>query len=307
MTNNFVIENGVLISCEGTEITRIPEGVHTIKKDSISSNPYNAFNIKELYLPSTIDYNNVEYGSLECCHKLSKITMPSKLLKYDSKFSTKAHYKYSGTVNTSAIFFLFFGRGLPSDLKEIVVYGDEKDLDLSILDWEFLQRFQRSFTLRIENEVTYIKLGDDEFKRDSYSKEIMLPHICINNFAENVAIDASEKWDRGTFIYRAPKANLLETTDNSVELTLSPREMSYNDKRWECPIKINVSAVTYLYPVELECYETEKHQGCKLLLLGDRIDEMPLENLNRESYPTVIVWENYDTVYGKLKAKGWTL
>ena len=49
MNDNFVIENGVLISCEGTEITRIPEGVHTIKKDSISSNPYNAFNIISNY------------------------------------------------------------------------------------------------------------------------------------------------------------------------------------------------------------------------------------------------------------------
>ena len=202
--------------------------------------------------------------------------MPSKLLKYN--------FKLDGNLN---------------NLNEIVIYGDEKEFDLSYLDWESIQRFKKSFTLRIENEVTYIKLGD--------SKGIMLPHICINNFAENVAIDASEKWDRGAFIYRAPKANLLETTDNSVELTLVPREMSYNEKRWECPIKINVSAVTCLYPVELECYETEKHQGCKLLLLGNRIDEMPLENLNKESYPTVIVWEDYDTVYGKLKAKGWTL
>jgi hypothetical protein len=306
MNDNFVIENGVLISCEGTEITRIPEGVHTIKKDSISSNPYNAFNIKELYLPSTIDYNNVEYGYLECCHKLSKITMPSKLLKYDSKFSTEAHYKYSGTVNTSAIFFLFFGKGLPSDLKEIVVYGDEKDLDLSILDWGYLQRNQRNFTLRIENEVTYVKLGN-ELRRDTYTKEPIFPHIYINNHVENVVIDASEKWDRMSFIYRAPKANLSETTDKSVELTLAPREMSYNDKRWGCLIKINVSAITYLYPVELDCYETEKHQGCKLLLLGNRIEEIPLDNLNREAYPHVIVWEDYDTVYGKLKAKGWAL
>ena len=280
MTNNFVIENGVLISCDGTEITRIPEGVHTIKKDAIRRGEYE---VKELYLPPTI--NNMEWEFLKYgWSNLNKITMPSKLLKYN--------FKLDGNLN---------------NLNEIVIYGDEKEFDLSYLDWESIQRFKKSFTLRIENEVTYIKLGNDKFKRDSYSKEIMLPHICINNFAENVAIDASEKWDRGTFIYRAPKANLLETTDNSVELTLSPREMSYNDKRWECPIKINVSAVTYLYPVELECYETEKHQGCKLLLLGNRIDEMPLENLNKESYPTVIVWEDYDTVYGKLKAKGWTL
>lgn len=300
MNDNFVIENGVLISCEGTEITKIPEGVHTINKVNMSRS--RTWDIKELYLPSTID--NVECGSLESFRNLTKITMPSKLLEYDSKLS----YRYRGTsINTSAIFFSFFDGYLPSNLKEIVIYGDEKEIDLSILDWGYLQRNQRNFTLRIENEVTYIKLGDDKFKRDSYSKVIMLPHIYINNFAENVAIDASEKWDRGTFIYRAPKANLSETTDNSVELTLSPREMSYNDKRWECPIKIDVSAVTYLYPVELECYETEKNQGCKLLLLGNRIDEMPLENLNKESYPTIIVWEDYDTVYGKLKAKGWTL
>lgn len=95
--------------------------------------------------------------------------------------------------------------------------------------------------------------------------------------------------------------------DNSVELTLAPREVFCKDKRWSCPIKINVSAITYLYPVELDCYETEKHQGCKLLLLGNRIEEIPIEILNREAYPHVIVWEDYDTVYNKLKVKGWTL
>lgn len=36
MNDNFVIENGVLIKCEGTEITKIPEGVHTINKVNMS-------------------------------------------------------------------------------------------------------------------------------------------------------------------------------------------------------------------------------------------------------------------------------
>lgn len=299
MNDNFVIENGVLIKCEGTEITKIPEGVHTINKVNMSRS--RTWDIKELYLPSTID--NVECGSLESFRNLTKITMPSKLLEYDSKLS----YRYRGTsINTSAIFFSFFDGYLPSNLKEIVIYGDEKEIDLSILDWGYLQRNQRNFTLRIENEVTYVKLGN-ELRRDTYTKEPIFPHIYINNHVENVVIDASEKWDRMSFIYRAPKANLSETTDKSVELTLAPREMSYNDKRWGCLIKINVSAITYLYPVELDSYETEKHQGCKLLLLGNRIEEIPLDNLNREAYPHVIVWEDYDTVYGKLKAKGWTL
>ena len=302
MNDNFVIENGVLIKCEGTEITKIPEGVHAINKDSISS----AYYIKELYLPNTIDYNKVELGALECCRNITKLTMPSKLLGGDSIFSYRVRNNFKGDINTSAIFFSFFDRYLPSNLKEIVIYGEENEIDLSILDLDYLQRNQRNFTLSIENEVTYIKLGDN-FKRDTYTKEPIFPHIYINNYVENVVIDASEKWDRMSFIYRAPKANLSETTDKSVELTLAPREMSYNDKRWGCIIKINVSAITYLYPVELDCYETEKHQGCKLLLLGNRIEEIPLDNLNREAYPHVIVWEDYDTVYGKLKAKGWAL
>lgn len=296
MNNNFVIENGVLISCEGTEITKIPEGVHTIRANSIDCSYY----IKELYLPNSLQI--VEVEAFNGWHGLRKLVMPARfILPWDDNI----RYRLGrDNVNTSAVFFSFFGRYISSDLEEIVVFGEEKDLDLQCFDFKAIQTRQ-NIVLRIENEVTSIKFGD-QIRKNSYKQDIT-PKVYVNNYVENVQIDAPAKWDQKNIIFRAPKPNMTETTDYSVELTLAPRAAKFdNDIRWSCPIKINVSAVTYLYPVELGCYESDTHQGCKLLLLGNRIEDIPLEQLSRETYPSIIVWEDYDTVYNKLKAKGWT-
>lgn len=291
MNDKFVIENGVLIQCEGMEITKIPEGVHTIRANSISY----ASSIKELYLPSTLE--KIEVEAFTDCRHLSKLVMPARfILPWDGYRLGRDH------VNTSAVLFSFFGRFIPSNLEEIIVFGEEKDLDLQWFDFEAIQTRQ-NIVLRIENEVTSIKFGG---KIKNISHQYITPKICVNNYVENVQIDIPEEWDQKNITFRAPKPNIVETIDNSVELTLAPRANWYNDTRWSCPIMINVSAVTYLYPVELSCFESETHLGCKLLLLGNRIEDIPLEQLSRDTYPSIIVWEDYDTVHNKLKAKGWT-
>lgn len=289
--NNFVIdENGVLISCEGTKTTEILEGVQTIRNNSI-----NCSYIEVLRLPNSLQ--TVEAEAFNGCYNLRKLIMPARfILPWDDD---NIRYRLGrDNVNTSAVFFSFFGRYISSNLEEIVVFGEEKELDMHCLD------FDPNIIIRIENEVTSIKFWD-KIRKNSYKQDIT-PKVYVNNYVENVQIDAPAKWDQKNIIFRAPKPNTTETTDNSVELTLAPRVTFYNDTRWSCPIKINVSAVTYLYPVELACYESEKHQGCELLLLGNRIEDIPLEQLSRETYPSIIVWEDYETVYNKLKAKGWT-
>lgn len=295
MNNNFVIENGVLIQCKGMEITKIPEGVHTIRANSISD----AFSIKELYLPSTLE--KVETKAFEGCNGLRKLVMPTRFTSLWDDDNMRYRLE-NDHINTSAVFFSFFGRYISSDLEEIVVFGEEKDLDLQWFDFKAIQ-MRQNIVLRIENEVTSIKFGDNI---KNISHQYITPKICVNNYVENVQIDIPEKWDQKNITFRAPKPNIVETIDNSVEFTLAPRANWYNDTRWSCPIMINVSAVTYLYPVELSCFESETHLGCKLLLLGNRIEDIPLEQLSRDTYPSIIVWEDYDTVYNKLKAKGWT-
>lgn len=293
--NNFVIdENGVLISCEGTKTTEILEGVQTIRNNSI-----NCSYIEVLRLPNSLQ--TVEAEAFNRCNNLRKLIMPARfILPWDDD---NIRYRLGwDNVNTSAVFFSFFGRYISSNLEEIVVFGEEKELDMHCLDFE---RMHPNIIIRIENEVTSIKFWD-KIRKNSYKQDIT-PKVYVNNYVENVQIDAPAKWDQKNIIFRAPKPNTTETTDNSVELTLAPRVTFYNDTRWSCPIKINVSAVTYLYPIELGCYESETHQGCKLLLLGNRIEDIPLEDMSRnETYPSITVWEDYETVYNKLKAKGWT-
>ena len=297
MNDIFEIKNGILIHWEGNKITKIPEEVREIKKDTIEY----PFLSEELYLPDSLEH--VEVEALSSLHSLRKLKIPARFFSsWDSNNSYRLHTKYGGRVNTSAILFSFFGLSIPSKLQEIVIFGEEKELDWSYFDWEWLLRNNRKIVIRIENEVTSIRLGDKVIE-DSYGS----PKIYINNYIEKVSIDYPPvKWDQKNILFRAPKANQTVLQDNAVELTLAPRDTFYDENRWDCPIKINISAITYLYPVELSCYESEKLQGCKLLLLGNRIEDIPLEQLTREIYPFVIVWENYDTVYNKLKAKGWT-
>ena len=299
--NNFVIdENGVLISCDGTKTTEILEGVQTIRNNSINC----SYDIEVLRLPNSLQ--TVEAEAFNGCNNLRKLIMPARFVfSLDRLLAYKLYQKYGNEVSSGPVFFSFFASSfsfsLPRDLEEIVIFGEEKELDMCCLDFE---RMHPNIIIRIENEVTSIKFGD-KIRKNSYKQDITAK-VYVNNYVENVQIDAPAKWDQKNIIFRAPKPNTTETTDNSVELTLAPRVTFYNDTRWSCPIMINVSAVTYLYPVELACYESEKHQGYELLLLGNRIEDIPLEQLSRETYPSIIVWEDYETVYNKLKAKGWT-
>lgn len=291
----------------GEKYTRIPEGVRGINKETIKSSGC----IEELYIPNSVEW--VELESLDC-YKLKKLTIPAKFclttgesnkfaIKYLQKKRTakseRSNFKEQREVcnddyNRAIAFFAFFKRKQPDNLKELVIYGEEKELYLS----EKCFYFNQKPIIRIENEVTCIELGD-------YPKGYQ-PLIYINNFIENVTIDAPAGWTPDCFIFRAPQPNQNELDDSAIELTLAPRCNFHNDTRWSCPIKINTAAVTYIHPVEITCFEND-YQATRILLLGNRLDEIPIDKFSSDyMYPSIIVWEDMETVYNKLKQKCWT-
>ena len=278
----------------GDKQTIVPEGVKYITADMIE----NEWGIEELFLPSTLE--KVEPKAFDGLKKLRKLTMPAKFLKpYDEDDEWRLRDKVFGTY---ALFSTFFSTyDYPSFLEEIVVYGDEKEIDLSMINWQhFIDHIKnKGFIFRIENEVVEVKLPKDQYKQ-------YCPNIYINNSVENVKFSTPTKWTQEQFSFRAPKPNERVLEANAIELTLAPRETyGYNDSRWSCPITINCSAVSYITPVEIACYESDKYQGTELLLLGERLDEEALANLHLGDYPRVLVWEDKETVYKKLLAKGW--
>lgn len=278
----------------GERTTRIPDGIKVIDVDTIDRK----FEIEELFIPDSVE--KVETAGLDGCYNLRKLTMPARFLKaYDENDAWKLRDQ---GFQTSSRFFLFFNHhGLPSTLEEVVVYGDDAEIDLSIIYWQHFMRYspKTKRTLRIENELVSVKLPEDVSKEHC-------PKIFINNYVENIEFSAPTRWTLDKFYFRAPKPNTRELEANAIELTLAPRE-TYPpyEERWCCPITVNCSAVSYITPVEISCYERNKHQGCELLLLGERLDEEALANLQLGDFPKVVVWEDKETVYQKLLAKGW--
>lgn len=298
----------------GEKYTRIPEGVRGINKETIKSSGC----IEELYIPNSVEL--VELESLYCPN-LTKLIIPAKFClttKESNKYAVayllhkkesvksegtnflddfmkqgKVHEEYDYTI----AFFSFF-KDMPIKLKELVIYGEEKELDLSSIRLEKCFSYNQKPIIRIENKVTHIELGD--------YPEGYQPLIYINNFIENVTIDAPAGWTPDCFIFRAPHPNQNELDDSAIELTLAPRCNFHNDTRWSCPIKINTAAVTYIHPVEITCFEND-YQATRILLLGNRLDEIPIDKFSSDyMYPSIIVWEDMETVYNKLKQKGWT-
>lgn len=279
---------------EGKRQTVVPEGTKCLTADMID----NKYEIEELYLPNTVE--KVGTKALEDLTRLRKLTMPAKFLKvYDEDDAWRIHNQ---GFNTSAVFFTFFHpRRLPSTLEEIVVYGDEVEMDLSRIDWEHFMSYspKTKRVLRIANEVVAVKLPVDVSKN-------YCPDIYMNNTVENVDVSAATRWTLDKFYFRAPKPNERELDANAIELTMAPKE-TYRDAGapWNCPITINCSAVSYIAPVEICCYESDKYPGSELLLLGERLDEEALADLHLGDYPRVVVWEDKETVYNKLVAKNW--
>lgn len=279
------------ITITGEKITRIPDGIQVINADTLDWK----FEIEELFIPDSVE--KVEAAALEGCSNLRKLTMPARFLKpYDGHdYWTLSREGF----NTSSSFFLFF-KYPPSHLEEVVVYGDETEMDLSIIGWDHFLSYspKAKRTLRIENELVSVKLPED------VSKDYC-PKIFINNYVENIEFSAPTRWTLDKFYFRAPMPDTQELEANAIELTLAPRQTYSYEERWCCPITINCSAVSYITPVEISCYEDNKHPGSELLLLGEKLDEEALANLHLGDFPRVVVWEDKETVYKKLLAKGW--
>ena len=135
----------------------------------------------------------------------------------------------------------------------------------------------------------------------------------INNFIEDVEVTGTDKWTDEDMLFRAPLPNKKPVDGKLVELTLSPFSIDYSrdiahrctNTLWSNRIMVAADAVTYVKPVALPCYESDRHEGCYILLMGNRLEDIPFEQLHLETYPHIVVWESYDFVIDKLQQAGW--
>lgn len=202
---------------------------------------------------------------------------------------------------------------------ELRFFGDEKKLDLRWF-WNNYEYLRTPYTqssigglfrpnscriISFENEVEelfmpkdYAGLSNGSF----YGKY----YFHLNNYYENITIIGANKEEDNHYIYRAPRENIKPVDGSLLELTLAPREMG--KKLWCSPVTINAHAVAACVErVLIKCFDTEKHEGCRLYLIGENIDKESLEKLKRqEKCPySIVLWENGDFVINKLKQAGW--
>ena len=80
-TENYVIENGILVSYKVTsDICVIPEGVTELKKFAIN---YDCDKIKEIVLPSTLRY--IREHNFSSCRNLERINFPEGLIEIEER------------------------------------------------------------------------------------------------------------------------------------------------------------------------------------------------------------------------------
>lgn len=156
---------------------KIPEGTIHIDKDIIYGKDamYWSLNIKELEIPNSVE--KIKDGALGLCSDLKKLKIPTR-------FCFHKYYDHFVVSSAQPSKFISFFEG-DIVLDELVIYGDETELDLSEIDWSscFGYHMQKlNPIIRIENEITYLKLGNSFGKRQ--------PLIYINNYVENVTIEA---------------------------------------------------------------------------------------------------------------------
>ena len=205
-------------------------------------------------------------------------------------------------------------------INELLFFGDEKSVDLRWLweiyeskilgfgkheDYEIANRFiSGQKIIRFENELETLIMPESKPDWIVYNEY----KFYINNHYENITLGNVEKDKDNHFIYRAPKENTTPVDGKLLELTLAPRAtFGHGDYRWCAPITINADSVSCIYPSEtMDCYESAKHEGCRIALFGKNSDKEILDRYaKREWWPVITVWESYDFVLNKLRQAGW--
>ena len=259
----------------------IPVGVTIIDENAIDWS-----GVKELVIPESVQ--TIAPKAFQACYELEKITLPVRFVdSFDRVFSDNR------------------------EIKEIIFIGVAANVDFSSWSWGIgytesiyakIFKFHKP-EIYIEGEISRLqvgaKFGGMNYNNGQYK-------FYINNFIENVEVEGTDKWTDEDLFFRAPQCRENILDGNLVNLTLAPRSTFTNDKRWSAPITINASAVTYVYPIEIPHYGTDKPAGCRLLLMGNRLENIPVEEFcKREMYPFIDVWEDYELVINVLKNAGW--
>ncbi len=158
--------------------------------------------------------------------------------------------------------------------------------------------------IRFEDEVELLRIDE----RDSVVVEKY--NFYINNYYENVEIEGSDNVENKCLFFRAPKPNEEPVDGQLVGLTEAPRfdnDGTRRDEFWSKPITLHSAAVTYVEPIELNCYESHQYKGSRIYLIGLVPREMSEKDKRFfcEGIPYVDVWESPELVIKKLKDAGW--
>ena len=296
------IADGAFYKCSSLTSVTIPNSVTSIGDSAF----YECSSLTSVTIPNSV--TSIGWNAFDGCTKLSAFTFPNRIpnIQY-GRFELKEPYTltlpatYFSSKNNPEMFReiqywrdsnleKFFGEKLP---EKLILIGEEASLDFKSLCWG-------PHIIYCENEVEELILDLDFAKSDS--------KIFVNNFIENVEVLGVDKWRTENLLFRAPSPSQALPEQNTIELTLYPRSMWYirrQTERWSCPITLNVKSVTFVRPIEIECYN-KNYTGSRLLLCGSNIDETHLEHLRKtETYPYIDVWEPYDVVCKLLKKGGW--
>ena len=262
----------------------IPDGVTEINKDSIDGY---LGSVKELVIPKSV--LKIAEGVFKDCFNLEMITLPTRFV---SSFDKIFQHNYN--------------------INNIVFIGDAQNLDFS--SWSWGNGYTESIyskifkhhkpTIVIDGEIKHLTVGAKFFSRNG---NISQYKFFINNYIEDVDVQGTDKWTDEDLFFLSPKFKKNIVEGNVLNLTLCPRSTFYDDKRWSAPIAVKADAVTYAYPKPLQCYDDE-YEGCRLLLLGNRLEEIAIDDFSRmDGYPYIDVWERYDIVLNALRNAGWDM
>ena len=275
--NVTCIGDAAFMYCSNLTSIFIGEGVTHIGKDYF----YGCGNLTSIKISNSIE--DIEEGSFIVHNKSLSLTLPSRF------FSPIEYPKdYRGTMYSSKVESILRG-SMPSKL---ILTGEEKRLDFTLL--------QLPETIYCTSEIEELILPSHFYQSEDCN-------IYINNFIEKVNVIGSDKWTDVNLFFRAPSPASECPQQSAIELTLNPRSSFFliRDRRWKCPIMVDINSVTYVYPLEMNCYQ-KNYLGSRLLLCGPSTDESHMEYLKKtESYPFIDVWENYETVCSLLKKGGW--
>lgn len=280
MDKIFNFENGTLSIADGVRYVEAKTFANESSLDFVRAE------VKELFIPMSV--REVEVYAFEGFCNLERIIVPARLLGEDESVYGEGRF-----FTRSFVRMLKAKRNgwLCPNLKTVVVFADED----GVID--FTHYYAPT------NAVTYC---EGEVKKIIFAEDLSGSYF-INSYIEDVEVVGVDKMHCEKLFFRAPKANATPAKGHLFELTITtryPGHKTITAPFWSGTCCGHSSAVTYIRPIELPCYEGVK-EGCYMLILREALSNRGRKNLTADDVLSVVVWEDYATVLRKLREAGW--